>query len=198
MISLVWDFLKKAYVAIVCIFVLTLLGFAIYQFFFEDQKLAAGGLLATVVFSIKKSFFSYSILSDDFDKELILLITILGVLSVAVNSDFFDLEKQEQNVELTYQTYKPGNTRCSRYFQPDDNKRSLFNKNVNLLRQTCATQSTEDGKTLYLDMNKVIHLPVRVGAVDTMISTFDKKSGPLTCTELAQQMDKLCPNFLRF
>ncbi|MGY3892871.1 hypothetical protein [Aeromonas enterica] len=181
--------MEKIKAAIITVF----FGFSLYQ-------LINGSVLSSVVTLITAVMLFLVLYSgwDYFGESASILgmvVLIISSIDIVGSSKAFDINGIAKNNKLFIQSIE--GRYCPVRNQPDEIKRESFNKMSDKLFELCLFQNHRNITALTFDLSKTVYLDPVLGTVDSFYNEFfSKKDTPLTCLELAQKMDRLCPGLL--
>ncbi|MCG9683548.1 hypothetical protein L1D31_13310 [Vibrio sp. Isolate23] len=89
----------------------------------------------------------------------------------------------KKNLEFFYESKNM--EYCSSQEQPDEEMRTLFNKNKGNLRSKCVLQSHIDLQDLSMDLAKARYFDSATGAIDTIYRSFNEPDS-LSCQKFAE------------
>lgn len=181
--------MDKIKVVVIILFV----GYGFYQFF-------NGDVLPSVVTFIT-AIILFLVLSRGWDyfgesaTVLGLIVLIISLVDVTSSSNAFNVENIKKQNEVFMRSVEA--RYCPVSHQPNERKRAAFNELSEKLSMSCLQQGNRDILKLHADLSKTVYLDPVLGTVDSFYNEFfSKKDTSLTCLELAQKMDRLCPRLL--
>lgn len=121
-----------------------------------------------------------------------LIITAVSIFAVLESSPVFDIKNQQKNTDLFYQSFSKA--RC--LAQPDEEKRAKWHKLKDKLMVMCVSQGHFDMINLGFDLIKASRLDPISSTIDSVNNDFFREK-PITCQDIARQMEDLCPNSLK-
>ncbi|MFM5151262.1 hypothetical protein [Aeromonas hydrophila] len=181
--------LDKVKVAVIVFFI----GFGLYQ-------IINVGILASIPIFIAAAilFLVFYRGSDYFGESTALLGAIalfVSFVDITSSSNAFNVRNMTRQNEIFMRSFEV--KYCPSSYQTNESKRDAFNELSERLSMSCLQQGSRDILKLHADLSKAAYLDPVVGTVDSFYNEFfSKKDTPITCLELAQKMDQLCPGLL--
>lgn len=121
-----------------------------------------------------------------------LIITAVSIFAVLESSPVFDIKNQQKNTDLFEQSFF--SARC--LAQPDEGKRAKWHQLKDKLMVMCVSQGHFDMINLGFDLIKASRLDPISSTIDSVNNDFFSEK-PITCQDIARQMEDLCPNSLK-
>ncbi|HCH4151348.1 hypothetical protein ACEWAB_22535 [Vibrio parahaemolyticus] len=177
----------------VTITTIALLGYALYVAFF-DSGLNALTLALTAILWVWTCLLGIeSLWKSSFSRCLLFMITTCSIANAFYSNNLTKPGYTEKNLDIFYDSAHLGY--CSTLEQPDEAKRAWFNKNKDKLFMKCALQSNLDMQKLSVDIFKARYSDPVTGTIDIIYNNIND-AHPLTCQEMAEVLNSLCPGKL--
>ncbi|WP_421221759.1 hypothetical protein [Aeromonas enteropelogenes] len=181
--------MDKIKIAIIILFI----GFGIYQFInIGILSSIPTFIAAAILFLVLYCGWDYFGGSTAVLCSIALFVSFVDITSSSNAFNVKNITKQNEIFMRTVETRY-----CPSSYQPNERKREIFNELSKKLSMSCLQQGPRDILKLHADLSKTAYLDPVVGTVDSFyVEFFSKKDTPITCLDLAQKMDQLCPGLL--
>lgn len=174
------------------VFAFLSLSFSLYSAFLGKYIQASIVLLAAVLITWIILFGPDSATERWYLALIPAALVVLSIFSAFMSSPLSNPNSHKENIDLLKRAIDANS--CSPKFQPDQMRREAFNRLRSVLVTKCALQSYVDIQNITIDLSKAIYLGPVSSTLDSVYGEFNPKN-EVTCIELAEQLDSLCPGF---